>query len=190
MTAPLYEISKELAQINDELIEAQGEMSQELEQRLDSLNLSLVEKATGIRKIIAMVEADALGRNAEIKRLQAISKIHDNGLERLKAYIKKNMEVADKKKIETPIGTFTIAKNPASVDINKDILLDMALTDLPYPDNITPEEVAINMTPAEYRISVPATWTPDKKLIKAALEEGYDVPGWKLITDKTNLRIK
>ena len=165
----LYEITTELAQINDMLIEAQGEMSTEIEQRLDELKMTLVEKATGIRKIVAMIETDAEGRNAEIKRLQAISKVQENGLERLKAYIKKNMEVSDLKTIPTPIGTFTICKNPASVEMI---------------------EATMELTPEQYRVPVPATWTPDKKLIKSALEEGYEVPGWKLINDKTNLRIK
>lgn len=167
----LYEISKELSVIHDDLIAADGEISTELEARLDSLNLSLTEKATGLRKVIAMIEADAVGRAAEIKRLKKISEVHENGLERLKSYIKKNMEVADLKKIETPIGTFTIAKNPASIEAP-----------------VTTE--TMELTPKQYRVPVPATWTPDKKLIKSALEEGYEVPGWKLITDRTNLRVK
>ena len=165
----LYEISTELSQINEMLVEAQGEMSTEIEQRLDELKMTLVEKATGIRKIVAMIEADSTARNAEIKRLQTISKIHENGLNRLKAYIKKNMEIADLKKIDTPIGTFSIAKNPSSVESI---------------------ESALELTPEQYRVPIPATWTPDKKLIKSDLEEGYEVPGWKLVSDKTNLRIK
>lgn len=170
MTA-LYQLSKELAQIHDELFDAQGELSTELETRLDQVNLALTEKATGLRKWLAMIDTDTNGLDAEIARLTKIKKQHVNLYERLKVYVHKNMLVADLKKIETPIGTFTVAKNPPSVE-----------------GPTTPE--LLEQTPEQYRVPVPATWTPDKKLIKAALEEGYEVLGWKLITDRTNLKIK
>lgn len=167
MSPKLYDLSTELAKINDELITAEGEINPDLESRLDAVNLALTEKATGLRKWLAIIDGDFGSLDAEIKRLQKIKKQNENLQERLKEYIKKNMEVADLKKIETPIGTFSIAKNPSSV-----------------------ETVALEATPEAFRVEIPATWQPDKKAIKAALEEGYEVEGWKLITDRTNLRIK
>lgn len=163
----LYELSTELATINNKLITTDGEITPELETRLDAVNLALTEKATGLRKWLAIIDGDEGALDTEIKRLQKIKKQNENLRERLKEYIKKNMEVADLKKIETPIGTFSIAKNPSSV-----------------------ETVALEATPDEFRTEIPATWVPDKKAIKTALEEGYEVAGWKLITDRTNLRIK
>jgi hypothetical protein len=195
MTA-LYQLSKELSEINDQLITDQGEISPELELRLDQVNLALTEKATGLRKWLARIDGDTLGLDAEIERLQKIRKQHANLYERLKAYVKKNMEVADLKKIETPIGNFTIAKNPPSVELNlKPTVKSIEETlnaDWETQTNVwdTPEKLALNATPEQFRVIVPETWTPDKKAIKAAIEEGYDVPGWKLVNDKTNLRIK
>lgn len=165
--AKLYELSKELATINDELITADGEITPELEQRLDAVNLALSEKAAGLRKWLAIIDGDDGALDAEIKRLQRIKKTNGNLQERLKAYIKLNMELADKKKIETPIGTFSIAKSPPSLEI------------------ITPE-----MVPNDFKDEIPAHLEINKQRIKEAIEQGYEVPGAKLHTDKTHLRVK
>lgn len=167
MSTPLYSLSKDLATINDEIINADGEISADLEKRLDAVNLQLTEKATGLRKWMAIIEGDGGILDDEIKRLQRIKKQNENLHERLKAYIKLNMEVADLKKIETPIGTFTIAKNPASVEV-----------------------VSEEMIPETFKDEIPAHMEINTKHIKEALDEGYDVPGAKLITNKTHLRIK
>jgi hypothetical protein len=165
----LYELSSELATINDEIITADGEITPDLEARLDSVNLALTEKATGLRKWLATIEGDDGAIEAEVKRLQRIKKQGDNLRERLKAYIKLNMEIADKKKIETPIGTFSICKSPTSLEIIEDAVPDEYKTEIPAHKELTSE---------------------DKKRIKDTIEEGYEVPGAKLVTDKTHLRMK
>ena len=162
----LYELATELAVINDTLIDAQGELTPDLEQRLDAVNLALEQKASGIRKWYAMIENDETALETEIARLQRIKKVNENLRERLKEYVKKNMEVAGLKTIKTQIGTFTIANNPPSVEI------------------VVPELVPKNF------VEIVTTEKINKQQIKDALSEGYDVPGAKLITDKTNLRIR
>lgn len=166
MTA-LYTLTKELAEINDQLINAEGEISPELETRLDAVNLAVEQKSQGIRKWIAVIEGDTTVIDFEMKRLEKMKKIQDNLYERLKAYVKKNMEIANLNTIKTPIGTFTIAKNPDSIEI------------------VVPE-----LIPDKFKKVIPEQKIPDKAAIKEAMQEGYDVPGAKLITDKTNLRIK
>lgn len=163
----LYELSKELATINDQLITEQGEISPDLEKRLDEVNLALTEKATGLRKWLAMIESETNGLDSEIKRLERMKKTQENLIGRLKEYIKKNMEIADLKKIQTPIGTFTIQANPPSVEI-----------------------VVEEMVPDQFKVTIPEHKEIDKKIIAEALKSGYDVPGAKLITDRTHLRIK
>lgn len=161
----LYELSKELQTINDEIITAEGEINPQLEVRLDQVNLQINEKAQGLRKWMAMIAADKSAINAEIDRLINLKRLSGNLETRLMDYMKKNMEVADLKKIETPIGTFRIQKNPPSVEI-------------------VPEAI-----PDDFMRVIPEKREPDKKKILDALQEGYDVPGAKLITDKTHLRV-
>lgn len=162
----LYELSTELAKVNEEIISADGEISTELEVKLDQLNLELSQKAQGIRKWFAILDGDMAALDEEIKRLQKIKKTTENLEERLKAYVKHNMEVADTKKIQTPIGTFTIQSNPPSVEV-----------------------ISADMIPEQF-IDTTIVKTPNKARIKDAISEGYDVPGAKLVTDKTHLRVK
>jgi DNA repair exonuclease SbcCD ATPase subunit len=162
----LYEIGKELAAINDQLIDAQGEISPDLEKRLDELQLALVDKATGIRKWYAIIETDGAAVATEISRLQRIQKQNENLQTRLKNYIKHNMELADIKKLETAIGTFTVCKNPDSVEI-------------------IPEQV-----PEEYLDIVPEHYELNKERLTKDVKSGKIVPGTKLINDKTHVRVK
>lgn len=163
----MYELSTELATINDEIITADGEITPDLERRLDAVNLDLTKKATGLRKWLAIIEGDEGALDEEIKRLQRIKKQNDNLHTRLKEYVKACMEIGDVKKLETPIGTFFIAKNPPSVEI-----------------------VVEEMIPDEYKDEIPAQKVVNKKRVKEAWENGYEVTGTKYTTDKTNLRIK
>ena len=163
----LYELSTEMSLVNDELIANEGELTPEIEARLDSLNLALEVKATGIRKIFAMAEADAEAVNTEIKRLQRIKKINENMQARLKEYVLKNMQAADLKTIKTTIGTFTVAKSPDSLDI------------------VVPE-----LIPAEFYDTIPERKVLNEKRIREALSEGYEVDGAKLNSDRVHLRIK
>ena len=100
--AHLYELSTELATINDEIISADGELTPDLEARLDSVSLDFRAKSQGIAKWtldIAGVEAMI---ETEIARLQRKKKVAENLRTRLMAYIKGCMEQADVQKIESP----------------------------------------------------------------------------------------
>lgn len=57
------------------------------------------------------------GIDAEIKRLQDYKKAVTNRIDRYKEYVKENMQVLGIDKIETELGTISIAKSPISVDI-------------------------------------------------------------------------
>jgi len=163
----LYELSTEMSLVNDELIANEGELTPEIEARLDSLNLALEVKATGIRKIFSMAEADEEAVDTEIKRLQQIKKTNQNMQARLKEYVLKNMQAADLKTIKTTIGTFTVAKSPDSLEI------------------VVPEMIS-----AEFYDTIPEHKELNEKRIREALSEGYSVDGAKLNSDRVHLRIK
>ena len=170
----LYEISKELATVHNAVITAEGEITPELEAQLDSLNLALVVKAEGIRKWFANVESDVTALDMEIKRLQRLAQIQENLKERLKEYVKKNMLLADTKKLETPIGAFTIVPNPPSVEIPAPELVPDQFKVCKFPLDKVPED----LRPLATGITI------QNAEVKKALQDGYDVPGAKLIEPK------
>lgn len=164
--AHLYELSAELATINDEIISADGELTPDLEARLDSVSLDFRAKSQGIAKWtldIAGVEAMI---ETEIARLQRKKKVAENLRTRLLAYIKGCMEQADLQKIESPIITLRIQKNPPSVEV-----------------------LAEDQLPARF-IRIKQITEIDKSEMLTALKNGEDVPGARLVTERTHLRIR
>ncbi len=165
MTA-LYELSTELATINDAIISADGEIAPDLEARLDSVSLDFRSKSQNIAKWtldLAGVEATI---DTELSRLQRKKQVAENLRKRLLGYVKQCMEVADVQKIESPTLTIRIQKNPPSTEI-----------------------VAEDQIPARF-VRIKQVTEIDKPGILSALKAGEDVPGARLISDRTHLRIR
>lgn len=161
----LYEMSKELAVINDEIISADGELSTELEARLDSVSLDFRAKSQSIAKWTLDIAGTEQAIDAEIARLQRRKKVAENLRTRLTAYIKACMEQADVQKIEWPTITLRIQRNPPSVEV----------TDA-------------DKVPAKYT-RIKQITEIDKKAMLSALKDGEQVDGARLVDDKTHLRI-
>ncbi len=164
--AHLYELSTELALINDEIISADGELSPDLEARLDSVSLDFRAKSQGIAKWTLDIAGVESMIETEIARLQRKKKVAENLRTRLTAYIKACMEHADVQKIESPTVTLRIQKNPPSVEI-----------------------LAEDQLPARF-IRIKQITELDKTGILTALKSGEDVPGARLVTERTHLRIR
>lgn len=164
--AHLYELSTELSTINDEIISADGELTPDLEARLDSISLDFKAKSQGIAKWTLDIAGVESMIETEIARLQRKKKVAENLRTRLTAYIKSCMEQADVPKIESPTITLRIQKNPPSVEI-----------------------LAEDKLPARF-IKIKQIMELDKTGMLAALKNGEDVPGARLVTERTHLRIR
>ena len=90
----------------------------------------------------------------------------ENRAERLRAYLKINMERCGISKIESPYFVLSLCNNPDSVDV-----------------------IDESMIPADYLREIPALYEPDKALIKKAIHDGFSVPGCALKRTQS-LRIK
>lgn len=167
MTENLYDLSAELATINDEIIDAQGEITEELETRLDTMNLALDKKAEGIGRWMLNLTGRQDSLDQEIARLTARKKAAKNLQGRLKEYVRDCMARAGKTKFEFNTFTFRVQKNPASLEI----LLEPAI-------------------PAKYLTIIPEQRVVDKKAVLDDLKKGIEVDGARLITDRTHLRIR
>ena len=138
----------------------------DLTECLDSIEDAIDEKASNIVKLVASLDVDVSGLDTEIKRLQARKKAITNNQERLREYLRYNMEVTGITKIKHTLFNITLGKPTVTAEI----------VDIDFlPDNYVNTEVVIKA---------------DKKAILKALKDGEDIPGAILSTGKSRLLIK
>lgn len=133
---------------------------------LDSIQDSFDDKANNIVKLVNSLNVDVDGIDKELKRLQAMKKAITGNQERLKEYLRYNMEVTGISKIKHALFSITLGKPTVTVEI----------VDIDFlPDNFVSTEVVMKA---------------DKKAILKALKDGEDIPGAVLSTGKSRLLIK
>lgn len=166
MSDSLFNLSNELAVINEELSEKEGVLDEDLEARMDAITLPFNSKIEGIVQWLKNIEGKKETIEKEIVRLQSREKSAANLQSRLKAYMKMCMERAGKTKLEFDTFSVALAKNPPSVNILNPDVIPSAYTTIRT-------EVVIN-----------------KNRILDDMKAGAKVEGCELVTNKTNLRIK
>lgn len=161
----LYEISKQhrlAAERMQEMLEEGVIDSQTLDDTLDGLGFD--EKASGVALYIRELMNYKEAIDNEIKRLKILSEHAQNNVEGWKKYLLHNMQVVNKKSLKTSLITLFIRDSKA-VEILDEKLIDNSFKK-------TTEIIKI-----------------DKIAIKAALNNGVDVRGAKLVTNQS-LQIK
>ena len=160
----LYNITNNFVELMDKAQD--GELTEEEYNQLgEELAIELQKKGSNLIGYTKNVELTINAMKEEEKRISDSRKVLENKLERFKGYVKDNMERLGITKMETSLGTLSIAKNPMSIEIENE------------------EEV-----PSEYLI---VTTKVDKTKIKNHFKEtGELISGVRIIDDKTSLRIK
>ena len=133
---------------------------------LEGLKYPLEEKCKAVAMVIRNMEADAKAIKDAADSMLARAKAAENRAKHLKGYLQSAMEATGITKIESPYFVISLRNNPESVVID-----------------------AESQIPADYMREVPATYSPDKTLIKKAIQDGYEVPGCHL-TRTQSLQIK
>ena len=158
----LYEITSGFPVLmeNEEITE---EDKKKIEEELTVLLQQKSQNVIGaFRNIETIIEA----KKNEEKRLKESRERDEKQLKKFKKYVKECMERNGITKIETGLGTLSIAKSPASVEI------------------INEDEV-----PSEFKQEV-TTIKIDKTKIKDNFKETEIPAGVNIVTTNTNLRIK
>jgi hypothetical protein len=161
MTA-LYVITNEYLALAERLADGDFD-AQTIADTIEASGITdeLAVKAQGIEHVARGAEAHNLAIDAEIARLQALKTQRTKVAAGLRSYLLDNMQRAGIEKIECPLFSISIRKNPPSVEIIDQLSLPAQYMVLPDP--------------------VPPVATPDKKAIGVALKAGEDVPGAKLV---------
>ena len=159
----LYNITNGFAQLmaNDEITEEEKEI---IKSELTELLMAKSENIIGFSKNLELtIEA----MKSEEKRIADNRKSLENKLENFKQYVKECMEAMGNTKIETTLGTLSVAKNPISVEIvNEEII------------------------PNKYKAQVITTKVDKKAISDDFKSTGELIEGVNIITTKTSLRIK
>lgn len=150
------------------IIMEQEEMSPSLKEELEKeLTALLHEKSQNIIGYMRNIELTIDAMKTEEKRISEQRKALENKIENFKSYVKECMESNGFQKIDTGLGSLTIAKNPMSVEIENE------------------DEI-----PSEFKQEI-VTTKIDKNAIKKHIKEtGEIIPGVIIVDDKTSLRIK
>jgi len=127
------------------------------------------DKAQGYEYVARSLEAETPAMMAEIERLQARIASRAKSAQALRESLLTHMRGAGLDKIESAMFTFSVRKNPHSVEISDAAALPPIYWHLPEPK--------------------PPVAAPDKKKIIEALKAGGDVPGARL-SFSTRLEIK
>lgn len=164
MTIKLWELSADMDAISDEIMANGGEVTEEMEARLDALDGSFTEKVERVALYIRQVKLTADAAKAEKDRLAAIQKRYDTEARGLKAYLLRHLEHQGHAKIETAKVRVRVQKSPPSIK----------WTGGPFdiPDN--------------YRV---VNYSFDATQAKADHKAGVDLPEGIVITTGTHIRI-
>lgn len=159
----LYEITNAFP-----ILMQQEEISEEDKKKIEEeLTVLLQQKSQNVIGYARNTELMINVMKEEEKRLEENRKNLEKQLTKFKEYVKDCMERNNITKIDTELGSLTIAKNPASVEI------------------INEDEI-----PEEYKTEV-VTVKIDKTKIKNNFKETGEIPnGVNILTNNTSLRIK
>lgn len=146
----------------------QEEMSEEDKIKVqEELILLLQQKSQNTIGYVRNIELTIEAMKNEEKRISEQRKTLENRLTKFKEYVKECMEKGGFTKVETELGSLTIAKNPASVEI------------------VNEDEI-----PSEFKQEI-VTVKIDKTAIKNHFKETGEIPtGVNILTNNTSLRIK
>lgn len=163
--APLYEIAGEAHKLYEMLMDmdaSEEAIADTLEAETD-----MVPKVQSYGFVIRNMEAMESAINVEAERLMLRARILAKRRDALKQHLLDAMVYAGVKKVEHPQFTISVANNPAAVEI--------------FDECQIPADFMTDPKPPEPK--------PDKRLIKQAIQDGFDVPGAKLVQG-VSLRIK
>ena len=163
MEKSLYQITKEQSELFNFILEADGEITPDVEESLKINEENFESKSRSYIWKIKKLESENVTISNELERMKRIEKRNDKLIDRLKESMKMALEIfGESKKIDT----FTLSlRKSKSVEI-----------------------IDAELIPEAYRV-VKTTETMNKTEIKKAIESGLTVPG-ATIKENNNLQIK
>ena len=158
----IYNITDDFSQIMAEIESNGGEISPEIDEKLQINQFNLIEKTTNYVHVIKTLDYECDIIDIEIKRLQELKKQRSNFTQSLKDRLKNAMQAMELTEIKTALNKINFRKSESVEIIDESIL----------PNNVLIYEPKI-----------------DKKKIKEIIKNGGQVFGAKIVENQ-NLPIK
>ena len=162
MKQNLFIIEQEYLQLMDQIENAEGEITEEVNEQLKINESQLQGKSKAYLEIIKGFESRGLTIDDEIKRLQAIKKREGNIVKNLKSRLLEAVNLFGE--FTSGLHTFGTRKS-SSIEVED-----------------------VNALPKDYKV-IKVTEQADKKALKEALKRGETIEGVELV-EKLNLNIK
>ena len=160
----LTDILAQKSEIEMELIENGGELTPEIEERLDLTEANLHSKIDGYHAVMAGLEYGNAEIDAEIKRLQALKKTKTNAVKRLKEYLLFLMQQFNIKSIDGAMCKVFRKATPEAVTIDdEDAMIERYKREIEGADISLPDWVKVS-------VSI------DKTALKAAMKNNDTIP--------------
>ncbi|WP_346868068.1 siphovirus Gp157 family protein [Clostridium sp. UBA1353] len=128
----LYELTQNYLNLQ-ELLEDPTVPVEVINEALNEVGEQLEDKAENIAKLIKTMEVEVTGYKEEESRLAARRKSLETSAKNLKAYLEESMRAVDKTKIKGKLFSFSIQKNPASVEVLDESVIPKELFNTPAP---------------------------------------------------------
>jgi hypothetical protein len=133
---------------------------------MEGIEGAIEVKAENLLTVVKNIEADVVALKAEAARLLDRAKVKANTIEKLREYLRQNMEVTGIHQISCTLFLISLAKGVPMVILDDEMAL---------PDDL---------------VKVETTRKPIKADILRALKAGRDIPGAHLGKSRSSLRIK
>lgn len=157
MSKSLYDIRKDILTLEQTFLELGGEVTPELENYLAINEANLLEKVDHYYYFIESLEKGAEFFKARIDDATKAKKVYESTIDRLKNNITLAMQDLKTDELKGEEFRYKLIRSNPTVEI---------LDEEKLPASFLKEKV---------------TYSPDKDLIKEALDKGEDVPGARLI---------
>lgn len=131
--------------------------SQTIHDTLESISGDLESKAINTAMFVRNLEASAAAIKEAEAAMSARRKAIENRAASVRQYLLDNMTRTGITKIECPFFKIAVRTNPESVVIDDESTI-----------------------PADYLREIPARYEPDKSAMKAAMQDGFAIPGARL----------
>lgn len=167
-TATLWDHAEAVAELAEEIFEAGGVLTPELEERLQAQTDDMEDKVERVALYMREMETRGQAAKAEKDRLAQIQKAYESRVEGLKVYMLRCMTIADLVKVETPkVRVNRQRSGTPSVDYTGDL----------------------DLLPADFIRVRPEERDLDKQAVIQAIRDGEDLPDGFHVTYSEYVRV-